>query len=420
MKRKCIRSGVSNAENTAGIFREIVSSKVLKDKVADSLGLDSLPGTVSCSNIRNTNMMILTVTASSPRDAMLTINGILEHYNEFSETILSDQVLQVLETPKVPESVANPFSGWSIIIKVLLAAAVLEILVLFLYFYLHDDIKNPGQIEKKLDTKLIASVYHEKKKRVRKGGGEILVSAPTTSFGYIETFRKIAMKVSYRKSHLEIFQRALAVDRPYAPASFQACVAWKKTPRRFSMTDIHMHILPGFDDGARDIYESLEMADEAARDGVTDIVATPHCNVPGMSGNYRGSGYEERFSALKNAITQERIPVKLHKGMEVFATEGLTKLIRDEKVLTLAGSRYLLVEFDFGGDPEFADRILDGILSCGLVPVVAHAERYEFVRYDIETVERWRKKGCLIQLNKGSFTGNFGGEVLEAAFFIAS
>lgn len=54
------------------------------------------------------------------------------------------------------------------------------------------------------------------------------------------------------------------------------------------------------------------------------------------------------------------------------------------------------------------------------MPVVAHAERYEFVRYDIETVERWRKKGCLIQLNKGSFTGNFGGEVMEAAFFIAS
>lgn len=190
-------SGVSNAENTAGIFREIVSSKVLKDKVAASLGLDSLPGTVSCSNIRNTNMMILTVTASSPRDAMLTINGILEHYNEFSETILSDQVLQVLETPKVPESVVNPYSGWGIITKIFLAAAVLEILILFLYFYLHDDIKNPGQIEKKLDTKLIASVYHEKKKRVRKGGGEILVSAPTTSFGYIETFRKIAMKVSY-------------------------------------------------------------------------------------------------------------------------------------------------------------------------------------------------------------------------------
>ncbi len=190
-------SGASNAKNTAGIFREIVSSKVLRDRVAKAAGLDSLPGEISCENITNTNMMVLSVTADTPKDAVVTISGILEHYNEFSESILSDQVLHVLESPTVPGSPQNPYNGLGVLLRAFGISALACTVILFLRFYFRDDIKNPAQVEKKLDAKLFGTVYREKKKRTGRTGGEILVNSPATGFGFTETFRKICTKFDY-------------------------------------------------------------------------------------------------------------------------------------------------------------------------------------------------------------------------------
>lgn len=186
------------------------------------------------------------------------------------------------------------------------------------------------------------------------------------------------------------------------------------------MTDIHMHILPGLDDGAEDIYEALEMADTAARDGVRNIVATPHFNVPGEEG-YTKEEYTHAFRRLQRAIDDEHIPVSLFDGAENFAAENISSLISSGRAKTLAGSRYILIEFDFGCEAEFANRIAGEILSLGLVPVIAHAERYEFVRDDVfGALRALREAGCVIQLNRGSLEGSFGADVMEAAHFIVS
>lgn len=186
------------------------------------------------------------------------------------------------------------------------------------------------------------------------------------------------------------------------------------------MTDIHMHILPGLDDGAEDIYEALEMADAAARDGVRNIVATPHFNVPGEEG-YTKEEYDNAFRRLQMAIDDEHIPVSLFGGAENFAAENILSLISSGSAKTLAGSRYILIEFDFGGDAAFANRIAGEILSLGLVPVIAHAERYEFVRDDVlGALHALREAGCVIQLNRGSLEGSFGADVMEAAHLIVS
>lgn len=182
------------------------------------------------------------------------------------------------------------------------------------------------------------------------------------------------------------------------------------------MIDIHTHILPGIDDGARDIYDTLEMASMAAGIGVTAIVATPHCNIPGMFDNYFGDAYVQVFMQASEAIRREGIPVQLLPGMEAFATYDLPDLLVDGKIMPLNQSRYVLMEFSFDEEPDYATDILKRVKAVGAKPVVAHAERYEFIQEDLRVAYRWRSLGYVIQVNRGSLMGKFGRRAQRAAY----
>ena len=182
------------------------------------------------------------------------------------------------------------------------------------------------------------------------------------------------------------------------------------------MIDIHTHILPGVDDGAEDIYDSIEMASLAYEYGTKVIVATPHCNIPGEYDNYFGSEYIRTFQKTKEIIQRERPGITLLAGMEVFATEDLPRLLTEGKVFPINRSRYVLMEFDFGEDPDFADEVLRQVKEVQAVPLIAHAERYEFVQDDPRIVYRWKKMGYEVQVNKGSFLGRFGGDARRTAY----
>lgn len=182
------------------------------------------------------------------------------------------------------------------------------------------------------------------------------------------------------------------------------------------MTDLHTHILPGLDDGARDLYDTLAMADLAVRSGTTDLIATPHCNLPYLYENYYNGAYQAAFEAAARAIEEEGIPLRLWPGMEVYCTADLPGLIEEGLVVPLNGSRYLLMEFDFGEDPAFAARMLGEVQALGLTPVVAHPERYEFVQQSPAVAARWQAAGCLLQVNKGSLLGRFGPEAQTTAW----
>lgn len=174
--------------------------------------------------------------------------------------------------------------------------------------------------------------------------------------------------------------------------------------------DVHAHILPGIDDGSQDIDDTVAMLYQAAESGTKRIVATPHCNIPGMFDNYFGDWYRELFMKVKSVIRKEGIPIELLPGMEAFATEDLPELICDGKIMPINQSRYVLVEFDFQEDPDYADMILRRVKEIGAKPVVAHVERYEFVQNYPQIIYDWRKKGYVIQVNKASFQGKFGYE----------
>lgn len=177
------------------------------------------------------------------------------------------------------------------------------------------------------------------------------------------------------------------------------------------MIDIHAHILPGIDDGPDDIYDSLDMARIAAQSGVRYIVATPHCNLPGRYKNYFGNSYVELFERTSKRIQEENIPIKLLPGMEAYATDDLPDLIVAGKIMPLNQSRYILIEFDFNEDPDFANDILSRVAAVGAIPVIAHAERYNFIQDNTALLDNWIANNYIIQANKSSFMGRFGQHV---------
>ena len=114
------------------------------------------------------------------------------------------------------------------------------------------------------------------------------------------------------------------------------------------MVDLHTHILPHLDDGAFDLETSVRMADLAARSGVFHMAATSHGNYY----DYTLEEYRENFDRLQAELRDKEIPVKLYSGMEIFMDEKAADLLDLGELLTLNGTRYVLVEFDFEENVE--------------------------------------------------------------------
>ena len=179
------------------------------------------------------------------------------------------------------------------------------------------------------------------------------------------------------------------------------------------MIDIHAHILPGLDDGARDMEDSLAMAELALESGVHTIVATSHANTEGFFKEYVIPVYLERLEEFRRALKREKMPLTVLPGMEIFTNDEASDKIREGKLISLNGSPYYLMEFPFGIYWEDMDELLCQVADLGAVPVIAHPERYRCVQEDIRAVISWREQGYLIQVNRGSIFGRFGTRAKE-------
>ncbi len=181
------------------------------------------------------------------------------------------------------------------------------------------------------------------------------------------------------------------------------------------MLDLHCHILPGLDDGAGTPEISLEMAALAADSGVTHIFATPHCNTRNEQKNFRGPELIQAYTKLQEAIDSHGIPVKILSGAEVLARGHFEDHLDAGDFMTLNGSRYLLVEYYFDESPDYMERCLRAVEDRGLVPVVAHPERYYCVQNAPELAQLWSERGRVLQINKGSLLGDLGPMAAETA-----
>jgi protein-tyrosine phosphatase len=169
------------------------------------------------------------------------------------------------------------------------------------------------------------------------------------------------------------------------------------------MVDLHCHILPGIDDGAQTIEDSMAMAEDAIRDGITCVVATPHAST------------EYRFDYAKVRAACEQLQ-SLLKGRLTVAT-GCDFHLNPENLLALKNGAapfcinqkdYLLVEFNEFSIPPAMDQTLHELHLMGLRPIITHPERNAILRSQPERLQGWVRLGCFAQVTAGSLAGVFG------------
>lgn len=184
------------------------------------------------------------------------------------------------------------------------------------------------------------------------------------------------------------------------------------------MIDLHTHILPGVDDGAGDLDEAVEMCRLSFEDGCRTLVATPHLRQESYWNDDRRL-LEDRFEALRAEVMRRLgAGLTLLLGGEI-AIHGASldeiAELPDGALLTLAGSRYVLLEFDWRGlGPDPLD-MLHEVIVAGWRPIVAHPERYAWLMRDRPLVEALVDHGALMQLTAMSVTGDLGAMPRDAS-----
>ena len=179
------------------------------------------------------------------------------------------------------------------------------------------------------------------------------------------------------------------------------------------MIDLHCHILPGMDDGARLLAESLDMARTALLNNIEVIVATPHT----LNGFFINKP-DEVFaltSTVQLALDSEEIPLKLYSGMEVQICPELFDALDEGAIATINNARYLLLEFPPFSMPEGSVEFISKLKNMGLIPVIAHPERHLILQKNLAQLQKLVNHGALCQLTALSITGHLGPFVRKSA-----
>lgn len=169
-------------------------------------------------------------------------------------------------------------------------------------------------------------------------------------------------------------------------------------------TDVHSHFIPGIDDGAKTMNDTLELLQAMQDFGYKKVITTPHV----MSDYYRNTpeiilrGLEQvREAAVKKGLT-----IQIDAAAEYYLDFDFEEKIRKKELLTF-GKNYVLFEMPFVGEPQNLSRAVFEMQMAGYKPVLAHVERYTFWHNDFEKVQNIYDKGVLLQLNLNSLSGHY-------------
>lgn len=172
------------------------------------------------------------------------------------------------------------------------------------------------------------------------------------------------------------------------------------------MIDLHCHILPGIDDGARDVAVSLDMARAFVAQGVTHVACTPHI-LPGL---YHNSGPQIRaaVAALQERLDAEGVPLHLSCGADNHVAPDFVAALQRGHLLSLGDSRYVLVEPPHHVAPPQLDVMFFNILVAGYVPILTHPERLSWIEQRYALIRQLASRGVWMQITAGSLSGRFG------------
>lgn len=196
-------SNLSSANQMAGTFQKVIESSAMNKILCEELGVDSINATIKSNVIPNTNLLELSVTSSSPRDAYDIIHAIMDNYSKVSYFSLGNAVMEPLNKPQIPMSPSNPLNASQMMKLAFVAAAVLLAGVFGLLSFFRETIKTEEEIEAKLDAGSLGELPYEPKaktlkelfKRQKKA---ILVNQPLAGFGFVESYRKFVSRLEYK------------------------------------------------------------------------------------------------------------------------------------------------------------------------------------------------------------------------------
>ncbi len=195
-----VYQNLNSTQQLAQQFTEIMDSNVLKKKVAQDLKMSSLNIDSSVDLVPETNLITLSVKAGTAVESYRILQSIMKNYNTVSDYAIKNVIIETIQNPAVSMAPVNPLNEKkTMIIAFIAAAAVFMVLVAGLS-YLRDTIKNPKDVTSKLDTRLLGSIYHEKKSksiklRKKKEFVSMLISNPLRSFQYAESNKMMSSRV---------------------------------------------------------------------------------------------------------------------------------------------------------------------------------------------------------------------------------
>ena len=171
--------------------------------------------------------------------------------------------------------------------------------------------------------------------------------------------------------------------------------------------DIHCHVIPGVDDGASGLEESVWMLRKQYEDGVRCVIATPH---------FRYDMFEPSEKLVREQFERtraeaEKIGIRLFLGCELHSSMDMVDCLRAGKRRTMAGSRYVLLEFGNQDEQSYMRERVQALIIAGYTPIIAHAERYKNFRKGTDFARELRGMGARIQCNTDSITGRDGGGI---------
>jgi protein-tyrosine phosphatase len=177
------------------------------------------------------------------------------------------------------------------------------------------------------------------------------------------------------------------------------------------MVDMHSHVLPGIDDGAQNVGESIFLIKKMMDVGIKKIIATPHV----MVDFYRNTPeiINAALETLKAELKKENIEIEIEAAAEHYFDETFEKRVDEKKLMTM-GDNYALFEYSFVSPPPNAFQVIQKMIEWGeYKPVLAHPERYPYMT--VEEMANLRAWGCNLQLNTISLTGYYGKDVKKKA-----
>ena len=176
--------------------------------------------------------------------------------------------------------------------------------------------------------------------------------------------------------------------------------------------DIHSHVLPGIDDGAKTIDDAVFLISEMQKMGFSQLIATPHT----FSGFWDNTkvGIEKKLVDTKVELEENNILVSLRVASEYLLDDHFVSLCEKKEILTIKDN-YVLVEMSYLNPPIHLFDIIFDLQVAGYIPVLAHPERYGFYHKNFDDYKKLKNAGCLFQLNLLSTVGYYGKNCTEAA-----